>query len=234
MFGITFLDKHSFRDYGLICKEKSIGFPDKEKIEESVPFSNEVYDFSTLYGTQTYKERKISYTFYVYDDLASTVEVMTAKKIRAANWLMNSNRTKLIDDDIEGYYFLAEAINIDFPEQGIVGQLKVEFTAYPFKTRVEEEGSDAWDAFNFESDIAQNVSYLIDRTENIKIFNAGTNDSKVLVNASSMMEIKTNNKIFKVPRGESESDDFFFVPGENDLVVTGNGTIDFHFHREVL
>ncbi|CAM2361103.1 hypothetical protein LISE100100_00370 [Listeria seeligeri] len=234
MFGITFLNKHSFFDYGLVCKEKNIGFPEKNKIKEVVPFSSKTYDFSTMYGVQTYSERELSYTFYVYDDVNSSIEAMTAKKIRAANWLLNSTQTMLMDDDVEGYYFLAEVTDVDFPEEGLMGQLKVSFTAYPFKIRTEQEGSDFWDAFNFEADMSQSTTFYIAGTETVTIMNLGTNDSSVEIESTGLMEITNEKGVFKAPKGISQSDNFFFSPGKNVLTISGYGTITFTFHREVL
>ncbi|MCX81740.1 phage tail protein [Listeria monocytogenes] len=234
MFGIEFLGKHSFRDYGLVCKEKNIGFPTKNKIKEEVPFSNRVYDFSDIYGSQTYSERTLTYTFFVYDELASSIEAMTAKKIEAVNWLSNSLQEKLYDDDIEGYYFLAEATSIDFPEQSIVGQLKVTFTAYPFKIRDIEEGSDIWDTFNFTSDYAQSTTFFVSGMTEVELYNPGITEAAVKVEAGANMTITKDNNTFKVPAGASESDEFYFTPGINKFSIAGYGKITFHFNREVL
>src|SRR5690606_11203503 len=66
-FGITFGEKHSYIDFGLTVAERSIGNPRKIKIKERVPFSNQVYDFSGIYGDQEYEERPLTYVFNVKD-----------------------------------------------------------------------------------------------------------------------------------------------------------------------
>ena len=53
MYGIKKGNKHSFIDFGLTIKSKSIGMPSKNKVKETIPFMNGQYDFSELYGGQT-------------------------------------------------------------------------------------------------------------------------------------------------------------------------------------
>ncbi len=51
MYGISFNDKHSYRDFDItILNTRVIETPSKIKIKETVPFMNGSYDFSNLYG----------------------------------------------------------------------------------------------------------------------------------------------------------------------------------------
>ena len=63
MLGIIKNNKHSYNDFGLKILSKNISNPKKRKIKETVPFMNGAYDFSLLYGEQTYDERELRYTF---------------------------------------------------------------------------------------------------------------------------------------------------------------------------
>ena len=66
-FGITFNGKHSYKDFGLLVKERNIDNPSKIKTKERIPYSNQIFDFSKIYGVQEYEERSISYVFYLKD-----------------------------------------------------------------------------------------------------------------------------------------------------------------------
>src|SRR5690625_848056 len=135
MRGIIFDDKHSYRDFGLTLESREIGNPSKIKRKVRVPFSNEIYDFSDIYGSQEYEERLLTYTFNIVDMHNYSKESFSTLKIAVLNWLMGPNsKEKLVDDAIPGYYFMAEVENGPALEEWeFDGALAVEFTAYPFK-----------------------------------------------------------------------------------------------------
>src|SRR5690554_4964114 len=110
MLGIKFLDKHSYADFNVtLAPGKNIGLPNKEKTKVKVPFSNIEYDFSEVYGDQTYTPRPLTYPFNIYDPKKATKETMSLQKTKVINWLMGARgKRKLYDDAYPGYYFLAE------------------------------------------------------------------------------------------------------------------------------
>ncbi|GIN93318.1 hypothetical protein J22TS1_43690 [Siminovitchia terrae] len=233
--GIEFNGRHSFKDLGLTIKEKSIGNPSKIKIKERVPFSNQIYDFSGIYGGQEYEERTLSYEFNVVEDsnIRSNYE---AKKTEIINWLSNSMRKGVLkDDDIPGYYFLAEVEEGPEPTDfNSFGTLSVTFVAYPFKIGELEEGNDIWDTFNFLLDYAQSTEFTVSRSSKVTLYNPGANMLKPTIRASAPMTIKKGNATFNVPAGESSSYDFLLVQGANSITITGSGRISFHFRKELI
>lgn len=232
-FGIKFDGKHSYDDFGLTVAERNIGNPKKIKIKERVPFSNQVYDFSGIYGGQEYEERPLTYVFNVKDYEKIP---LTMKKIQALNWLMNPNeKIQLFDDYIPGYYFLAEVEEApDFDELRFYGRLTVQFTAYPFKIGELEEGNDIWDEFNFLLDYAQITEFNVNGSTDVTLYNPGINVAKPIIKATAPMQIKQGNKIFTVPIGESQSYDFVLRGLKNKLTIVGNGSISFHFRKELI
>ena len=63
MLGIIKSNKHSFKEFGLTIKSKKINTAKKKKITLTIPFMNGSYDFSELYGEQSYDDRDLEYTF---------------------------------------------------------------------------------------------------------------------------------------------------------------------------
>ena|SRR5690625_485279 len=237
MRGITFNNKHSFRDFELtIAPGRNIGNPSKVKRKERVPYSNIDYDFSGIYGDQEYTERSLTYTFNVIDQHNYSKEHFSIMKIEILNWLLGPNeKNKLTDDAIPGYYFLAEVENGPaLEEREFDGTLTVEFIAYPFKISELEEGHDIWDEFNFLLDVAQITEFDVTGTKEVILYNPGISILKPTIKSSAEMEIKKDNITFNIPIGESTSYDFILMPGENKLTVSGNGTISFHFRKELI
>lgn len=232
-FGITFRGKHSYNDFGLTVASKHIGTPSKIKVKERIPYSNKVYDFSNLYGGQEYEERKLTYVFNIRDQDKAR---FTAMKIEFQNWLMSTeSQDKLIDDVIEGYYFLAEVEEgPDFNELRFGGTLTVVFTAYPFMMGELLEGNDIWDSFNFLTDYAQITEFNVNRLINTTLYNPGANMINPIVVSSAAMQLVKNGVYFNIPAGESESLDFALNLGENPIRIIGNGKITFLFRKEVI
>ena len=123
MYGITYNNKHSFRDLGItILNTRVIETPSKIKITETIPFSNITYDFSNLYGSNCYTERKLEYEFLIKADNNKDLEL---KRMDIENWLLSSStKTKLFDDNLDGYYYNAECISTEFEDINNIGKLK--------------------------------------------------------------------------------------------------------------
>jgi len=237
MYGIEFNGKHSFRDFGISVADKNIGYPDKEKIKVKVPFSNVEYDFSQIYGEQSYSPRSLTFTFNVLDKYRNlNTKDVNVLETKIANWLMNSNgKQKLYDDSMPGYYYLAEVEDgLSFDELRNHGTLTVGFTAYPFMISELEEGHDIWDDFNFDLDAAQLVEFVVNGTLNIILLNLGTPSTIPSIETSSPMEIIKNGVTYSVPIGLSKSEEFKLTSGDNELIINGDGTIKFHFYKELI
>ena len=218
---------------GLRVISKQIGNPRKIKRKERVPYSNQMYDFSRIYKGQEYEERPLTYVFQAkdYDKVDLSI-----KKVQVLNWLMQPNeKTKLLDDYIPGYYFLAEVEEaINFDELKYRGLITVQFTAYPFKIGGLHEGHDIWDEFNFLLDYAQITEFNINGTKAVTLYNPGISVIKPRIVASAPMEIEKDGVTFNVPAGESESSDFVLTDLENKITIIGNGRIQFLFRKELI
>ena len=233
MYGITYNNKHSFNDLGLtVLNTRVIETPSKIKITETIPFMNGSYDFSNLYGGNCYTERKLEYEFLIKANNSMELEF---KRMSIENWLLSSNsKTKLFDDNISNYYYLAECESIDFEDLNNVGKLKAYFVAYPFKIGKYFEGNNLWDSFNFELDVLQDTKFTVNGSSNVNIYNSSAIDIEPTIIASSEFEIIKDSKKFIVEAGESKDYRFKFKKGENNITLKGNGTIEFRFRKEVL
>lgn len=233
MYGITFNGRHSFNDMGYkILSNREIKSPSKIKVKKSVPYMNGSYDFSNLYGGNCFTDRVLEYTFLLK---ATSNKNLEAVRMDCENWLMGTNeQTKLIDDNMDLYYYLAECENIEFEDMGLTGKLTATFNAYPFRLYGWVEGNDLWDRFNFELDISQEVKFDIEESKDIVLYNQGATHVKPTIIASSDMEIVKDDVTYSVEKGTTNDWQFVLGVGENHLTVKGTGTIEFEFRKEVL
>lgn len=233
MYGITYNDKHSFKDLGItILNTRTIGTPSKVKITQTIPFMNGNYDFSNLYGDNCYTERRLEYEFLLKSNSNAELEF---KRMLVDSWLLENNtKSPLYDDNVAGFYYLAECESVEFEEINNIGKLKAYFIAYPFKISNNYEGSDIWNEFNFEYDILQDTKFNVKGNIETSIYNASIIEIVPTVITTSEFEVVLNNKKYSINRGSSKDYKFKFKKGENKLTIKGNGVIEFRFKREVL
>lgn len=231
MYGIRYNDKYSC-DLGLQVLERNISTPSKKKITEEIPFSNVVYDFSFLYGSQIYEQRKLEYTFFVNELFKDKLEAI---RMVVENWLYSSKlKSKLEDDTVRGYYFLAECISIDFEDLKTYGKIQATFEAYPFRLKNELEGEILWDSFCFLTDTLQPTSFNINTSKEIELVNNSIIEIAPEVIADADFKIYKDSSIFYIQKGTSQSEEFKLQIGLNKLTIVGTGNISFNFRTEVI
>lgn len=232
--GFEFNGLHSYKDLNLTIEKRKIGNPSKIKRLERVPFSNQIYDFSNLYGGQEFEERVLEYDVNIaWGDKSKD---FFSYETEVINWLMAaSGKVMLKDDLIPGYYFLAEVVegsDTDFIFVG--GRMSIRFNAYPFKIGELYEGNDIWDTFNFILDYAQDTKFDVNGSKSVTLYNPSATTVIPQIIASSEMTVIRGNTQYIIPQGTTKSHDFMLNQNENKLIIQGNGTIEFKFRKELI
>ena len=230
MSGFKFNKKHT-NEFGLILLEREISPPSKNKIKSSVPFMNGAYDFSEIYGEQSFGERTLKYKF---DVSHYNHELLMYKLSELQNWLLGTGQEKLYDDDYKNLYFKAECTDISMIDDDYIGKVDITFTAYPFMVSDYYEGNEIWDTFNFEKDLAQEVKFEINNTKDINLINTGIIKVYPTIICDSDMEIIKDNITYNISSGVSKGYNFALKKGENKITINGTGSIEFIFKKEVI
>lgn len=228
--GCKFNGKHN-NEIGLVMHSKSIQSPAKKKVKESVPFMNGSYDFSTIGsgGEILYSERQITVIFGLPAETKEKLQVLYSN---ALEWLVDSNKGKLVFDEIKDYYFMAEVEEAtSFEELMEFGTLTVTFVADPFKLSIDYIGANIWDTFNFEEDYMQDSFYDIVGSGTITIYNPGR-PVHPIINCTSPMTLIQNGKSYNLSIGDNKLYGFYLNPNGNTLTVNGTGRINFIFRKE--
>jgi phage-related protein len=220
----------------LLVDSRDIGMPSKNKITASVPFSNETYDFSEIYGDQTYSDRKNKYVIHILDIDNLDPVTMHQLKTEVINWLMNSHgRQPLYDDVLPDYHFMAEVADAaTLADSFETGELTVTFVCDPLMVANKAEGDDVWDTFNFMSDVAQYVSFTVHGTLQTTLINSSVTSAypTITVTADAQLTVQIGNVSYQITAGTTTE---VQIPvGANTVTITGDGTIGFDWHREVI
>lgn len=233
-YDFKFLGKRP-SDFGelLHVKERDIGFPSKNKITKSVANSNLTFDFSAVYGSQTYGEREVKYVINVLDDHQNPQD-MHRLKTKLINWLLSADEKQpLYDDSIPAYHFLAEVQGNNAIEDNFRrGELKVTFTCDPFMIRDKAQGEDDWDSFYFDEDIAQDVEFDVSGSKTIHLINDSIVEEYPVVKTSAVMTVTVNGVSYKLVAGKN--DGVVLPVGNNQITIAGKGHISFYWRKEVI
>lgn len=223
-----------YKKWGINVQARNIGNPSKKKIlETSLPYTSYVPDFSELYGGTAYEERTLQYQLNIIGSLPNRTTTQFLE-VEFINFIMNKTKIKLIDEIFPGYYFLAEVRSgTDFAPLFHAGVITVNFDAYPFRIKEAKEGSPYWDDYSI-LDYYQEVNFVINGSKDIQLMNNGSEALYPEVKCSSDMVVKIRNKVISFKSGISTSLDFDLLKGMNYLKVTGNGSIEFEFHKELI
>lgn len=233
---IEYNSKKSYDDFGFAINDIQIGLPGQNIITESVPFQNGFYDFTEMNGETTYSERKIKITFYQNDIKDYRRDRLNMIYSNIVNWLMSAGASKLKLTWLEGLFTarVNDISDIDLLEKR--GIIEVEFLCQPFRQWENYESDFIWDTFNFETDVVQGL-YEVDGELEVTLVNLSIHKVKPLIVASAEMEVeKISNGLgvkYVVKKGNTDNL-IELAKGENKIKITGTGTIEFRWKREVI
>jgi hypothetical protein len=230
---IQFNNKKSYDDFGLKIETVDIGYPSPRIIKEQVAGMNGYYDFSNVNGEITYDNRPITIKF-VHEKTSLTKTKVNELYSRVVEWLYGSGENKLYIDYVE-LYFVCRVIEISSVEELEYGSsIMVNFDAYPFRIKPENEGDSTWDMFNFERDVIQDTKYTVLGSEEITLYNIGSCSLVPEVICSSQFSITKDNRVYKFSPGTNKNYMLSLKKGKNILLLEGNGDIEFKFRIEVI
>lgn len=232
MSGFSTKEQH-IADLGFRLISRSAPPPKDQEIRESVFGVHGDYDFSIILGEPIKENRLIKYVVRTRERERERFRLL---KTRLENWLLDGQISPIYDDYEPHYYYLGKCISVDLEADDYrgVATYSITFDCYPFKISTLQEGHDIWDDFNFELDIAQVIEFEVNGTRDITLYNAGAASVVPTIIASSEFTIEKGTVSVTVPSGTSKSDLIRLQSGENKLKVTGNGTIEFNFHKELI
>lgn len=230
---IQFMNFNS-KNENLYLIERHAPTPKEKEILKNLPFRQGVLDFSALLGSRVFENREIEYVFKLFNTPYSqrkNVERNIKQK------LMVHPINKLFDTHDANYYWLGKCKSVEVENGEQFNQLtvKIVFDCYPYMYGLTEYFDDVWDTFDFDDDVANYSKYTIKGTLDFPLYNAGTVPVKPKVTTSGRFVVTVNDeKPITFEAGDKKDYYLSLKPGVNQLHVEGNGTIQFHYQKEVM
>lgn len=230
--GITF-NNFDTRENDMYLIDRSAPTPAEKEIIENVPFAHGVYDFSNILGERIFSNRPISYTFHIHEhDYDRRKHEQTVLE----NKLLGTHITQLEDTHDSSYYYLGKCVSVSVEDDHEYGRLivNIDFDCYPFKISKLPEGHDIWDEFNFELDVSQIPEFEVNGSQEVTLYNTGASSVVPTIKTSSEFTIEIDTISVTVSAGTHKSELIRLRKGENRIMLTGNGTIEFDFYKELI
>lgn len=230
---IQFMNFNS-KNEKLYLIERNAPTPDEKEILKDIPFKQGVLDFSALLGSRVFKNREIEYVFMLFNTPYNQRKIVE-RNIKQK--LMVHSKNKLFDTHDSNYYWLGKCKSVEVDNGEQFNQLKVTITfdCYPYMFSHTNYFDDYWDTFEFDEDVANYTKYIVKGSLEFPLFNAGSVAVKPEITVNNTFRVKVNDEDFIEFQTGSKQDYYLSLkPGLNKVRVEGNGTIQFHYQKEVM
>ena len=203
-------DKYSFDDFSASVAQRSIKAPAKKVIKETVPFSNQTYDFSKINGELYWEERELEYVFEITADTPAELEY---KKTAFSCWVMNVMNEAIYDPHEPNFHFVGTYDDMEYSDDESVEKTTatVTFKAYPYKIANEETRTLA---------IAHTTGEV-----NVRVTCQSAHRITPKVSTERALTIIKDGVSYAVPDGISQDGIFKLEPGDNVLKILNRSDV---------
>lgn len=231
MNGVTFGDKHSYRDWGLILKSRPVISPPSPKtLYIDIPGSDGVLDLTeSLTGEVKFENRTITCEFNVIDSRKRWSNIYS----EILDYL-HGQRIKIILDEDPTYYYVGRFQVNEWKSDKVTSLITIEGNVEPYKLEICSSLDDwEWDSFNFETGIIRQWKDLT-VGDSLTITVVGTRKTVVpsfivQSNDGSGMTVTFDGRTYNLSDGVNRVVNINIKQETQTLVFTGNGTVSIDY-----
>lgn len=227
-YGITFdEERHTYRDFGLICTSIQIGLPEvKSKLIE-LKGADGYLDLTEVFGRAMYGNRTIKAEFVLKEKNA---EDWAANISNIANYLHGRMRRFILDSDPD-FYYEGRIEEEHEKEYRPFSKVVLTFDCKPYKKELQDsvEGDWLWDSLDLEDGVIREYGNIeVNGTYSLNIYGLEQIQVPVIYSTGSMT-VTYNNKTHNLSAGRNYIYAITIQPGDNILVFNGRGTISVEY-----
>lgn len=220
--------KHSFRDYGMLPKNKmSVQPPDvRETFIEIAGKDGELDLTEVLTGYPSYGTRDGKFEFTVID--RSRWDYVYS---RLMNEIHGKRMRVVLDEDNAWYYTGRVKVN-SFKSKKNTATISVDAHLDPYKiARFANSEQWLWDPFNFETDVARDYgSLVVDGTTNYTIVGSALPVKPTFKASANGMKVKFKGTTYDLTKDTAVYFEGIVLRNEEyTMQFTGNGTVEVFF-----
>jgi hypothetical protein len=207
--------------------------PSEKEVTETIPYSQGILDFSTLGIDRFFDNRDITYQF---KNIGNRYDDRKVIENEIKRMLMPLGTQALFDSHEPGLHWVGKCKSITVMDDANYQTLvaNVVFNCYPFAIGNNAEGSDIWDDVFFPNWVFQDTSFKVNGTQNINMINIGSHTAEVKIVVTGTVTVAGSFGSMTLTAGTYTDTQLTLAIGENKLTLSGSGTINFEFYKEVM
>lgn len=210
--GILFNDIHSYDDLNLILSDSYIS-PAKPKTNYiDIPGGDGSVDATEANGEVKFYDRDLKYTFTMHPQDTDTFE---EKKTEVSN-LLNGKLFKITQDKDEDYYYIGRCEVDDYLSDRNINQIVIIGKVKPYKYKQTET------VLKFDLSNTEKTVNITNGRKSVSPFIECTDDNT---------EVTFGQATFNLSAGAHKILDIYFKEGNNQLKLSGSGTVTFKFQE---
>ncbi len=220
-------------DNGYYLIERSAPSPGEKEITETIPYSQGILDFSMINDERYFTNRVITYKVEMFDRQYTDRKLLENS---LKHQLMPVGVAVIKDTHDNGLHWLGKCKSIDVEDDEKYQTLvaTIDFDCYPFAIGNLAEGSDIWDEVFFPNCVFQKTKYDIDGSSTIDVINVGDAAVSPEIIVTGDITVSGNFGSVDISQGSYSDTPIVLSQGENTMSVSGTGTIEFKFYKEVM
>lgn len=212
--GVLFNDIHSFFDLDLILSSVEISPATPKETYIDIPGADGSLDLTEAHGEVKYADRTVKMVFTMNPGSDLSESAWEAKKTEVSNAL-NGTACHITFDKDPDYYWQGRCRLDSYTTNKRLRQFVVVATVRPYKWKQQETVA----SYN-----------LYSTAQTVKIKNARKSVCPV-IECSDSVKIVFNGSTFNYSAGTHKNLDIRFVEGNNQLTISGTGTVTFTYRE---
>lgn len=213
MKGVTFGDKHSYYEWGLILTEKGIQSPEPKITQIEIEGGDGVLDLTDFFGEVKYKNRSLSFQFTKMNIVPDGFLALYS----AVQNAIHGKRLKVILDDDPGNYYIGRVTINEWKSDKHLGTIAIEVDAEAYKYKLNETV----------------VSQAVEGTATVVL----TNSRKAVVptiDITGNVNLTFGTNYYALTEGRYILPAVRLVEGGNTILLEGSGTAVFTYQERGL
>lgn len=208
MNGVTFGDKHTFDDWGLVLTEKSLGLPTPKTSSVKIEGADGELDTSEVVsGEIKFSNRQLTFKLTLTDNY----EDFNDKLTEVANYL-HGKKLKIILDEDDQYYYNGRCAIDEWLTDRRIGQIAIICDCEPYKYDLNETI----------------ITATVNGTETVNIYGKRRTVSPT-IKCSGTIALSIDGETVDLYEGTQEILDCYIKEGNNTLTFIGNGDVEISY-----
>lgn len=212
MKGVTFGNLHSYRDLKLLLNSKEIGSPEVKVKKIDIEGADSSLDLTDFFGEAKFENVIHKFQFSTIVPQAQFLSLFSTVK----NALHGKKMRVILDDD-PLFYYMGRCSVSSFTSEKNVGVVSVECDCEPYKYKLNKTV----------------VSKAVNGTETINLTN-GRKRAVPTITTTAAMTIAFGSFSRSASAGTFIIPELELTEGNNEVTVTGTGTIRFEYQEGAL